>query len=77
MSHLPSCFESILEVTIESLQGNLVYLGWVGTLGSVGIVARPLEFLSTLKLRAPPLEVRREHHDSFPNEAVKWTLNLR
>ena len=34
----------------------------------------PTEFLSSFKLRSPPLEVRREGRDSFPNEAGKWTL---
>ena len=35
---------------------------------------RSVEFLSSVKLRPPPLEVRREWGDSFPNEAGKWTL---
>ena len=26
LSHLPSCFESILRVTVESVQGSQVYL---------------------------------------------------
>ena len=38
------------------------------------MVARPLEFLSTFKLRPPPLEVRGEHQDCFPDEAGKGTL---
>ena len=74
LSHLPSCLQSILGVTVESVQGNQVYLDWIGTSGSVGIVAGPLEFLSSFKLRPPPLEVRRECQDSFPDEAGKWTL---
>ena len=40
-SHLPLCFESILGVTIESVQGSQVYLEWIGTLGSFGILATP------------------------------------
>ena len=35
---------------------------------------RSVEFLSSVKLRPPPLEVRREWGDSFPNEAGKWSL---
>ena len=31
LSHLPSCFESILGVTVESVQGNQVYQEWIGT----------------------------------------------
>ena len=62
---IASCFQSIFRVTVESVQGNQVYLECIVTLGSVGIVARPLEFLSSVKLRVPPLEVRQEHRDSF------------
>ena len=40
---------------------------------SFGMVARPLEFLSTFPLRAPPLEMRLELQDSFPEEAEKRT----
>ena len=65
MSHLPSCLESILGMTIESVQGNQVYLKWIGTSGSFGIVARPMEFLSSFMLRPPPLELPWEHQDSF------------
>ena len=74
LSHMPSSSESILGPRVESVQGNQVYLDWLGTSGSVGIVAGPLEFLSSFKLRPPPLEVRRECQDSFPDEAGKWTL---
>ena len=58
VSHLLSCLESILGVTVESVQGNKVYLEWIGTSGSFGIVAGPQKFLSSFKLRLPPLEVR-------------------
>ena len=68
---MPSCHELILRVAVESVQGNPVFLEWIGTSGSFGIVARPLEFLSRFKLRPPPLEVRRESRDSFPEEAKK------
>ena len=71
---MPSCFESILGVTVESVQGNQVYLERIGTSGSFLVVAQPLEFLSSFKLRLSPLEVRQECQDSFPDEAGKWTL---
>ena len=74
LSHRPLCFESILGVTVESGQGIQVYLQWIGTSGSFGIVTQPLEFLLCFKLRSPPLEVRRECQDTFPDEAGKWTL---
>ena len=35
-----------LGVPMEFQQGSQVYLEWIGTLGSFGMVARPLEFLS-------------------------------
>ena len=73
LSHLPLCFEWILVVTVETVQGSQVYLQWIGTLGSFGILVRRLEFLSRFKLR-PPLEVRREHRDSSPDEGGKGTL---
>ena len=44
-------------MTVESVQGNQVYLEWIGTSGSSGMVARPLELLSSFTLRSPPLEV--------------------
>ena len=64
---MPSCCKSIIGLTVKSVQGNQVYLEWIWTSGSFGTVALPLEFLSTFTLRAPPLEVRRECRDSFPN----------
>ena len=57
---MPPWCESILGVTVEAVQGNQVYLEWTGTLGSFGMLALPLEFLSTFKL-TPPLQMRREH----------------
>ena len=65
LSHPPSCFESILGVTIESVQGSQVYLECIVTSGSFEIVVRPLEFLSSVNLRPPSLEVRGELRESF------------
>ena len=50
-------FRVILGVTVESVQGNQVYLKCIGTSGSFGMVAHPVEFLSNFKLRPPPLKV--------------------
>ena len=71
---MPSCCESLHGVTVESVTGNQVYLECTGTSGSFGMVARILEFFSSVKLRPPPLEVRWERWDSFPDEAQKQTL---
>ena len=74
LSHLPLCFELILGVTVESVQGSQVSLEWIGILGSFGMVTRPLEFLSSVHLKLPPIEVRQECRYCFPDEAGKWTL---
>ena len=74
LSHVPSCFELILGVTVESVQGSQVYLEWIRASGSFEIVARTLEFLLRVYLRLPSLEVRRECQDSFPDEAGKGIL---
>ena len=49
LPHLQSCFESTLRVTVESVQGNQVYLEWIGTSGSFSTLAQPLNFLSCLE----------------------------
>ena len=71
LSQLPSCFESILGVTVRSMQVSKGYLHCTGILGSSQMVVRPLKFLSSVKLRPTPLEVSRERQDSFPDEAGK------
>ena len=71
LSHLPGCFELILGVTVESVQRSQLYLECIRTSGSFERVAVPLEFLSSVKLRPPPLEVQWERWDSFSNEAEK------
>ena len=67
-------FELILVVTVESVQGSQVYLQCIGTSGSFKMLACPVEFLSSVKLRSPPIEVGRKGRDSFPDKAGKWTL---
>ena len=61
-------------MTVEVVHVSQVYLECIGTLESFEMVAQPLEFLSILKLRLPPLEVRLERRVSFPEEAWKYTL---
>ena len=48
----------------------------LGLRGYFEMVARPLEFLSSVKWRPPHLEVGQEHQDSLPDEAGKWKLLL-
>ena len=57
LPHLPLYFDLILGMTVESVQGSQVYLECNGTSGSFETVVRHLEFLSSVKLRQPPLEV--------------------
>ena len=68
MSQVPSCCESILGVTVESVHGKEAYLVWTGILGSSAMLARPLEFLLSFKFRPPPLEVRHERQDTLPKK---------
>ena len=77
LSHWPWCFESILRVTVESVQWNQFYQGWTGTWGSFEMVKRPLEFLLTFKWRPLPLELPQKRRDSFPDEAGNRTLIMR
>ena len=53
-----------------------MYLECIVTSGYFETVARPLEFLLNVKVRSPPLEVRRGGSDSFPDKAGKPTLLL-
>ena len=71
----PLCFELILGVTVESVQGSPVCPECIGTSGSFKMVARHLAFLSSVTLRPPLVEEQRERCDSFPEE-VKWILLL-
>ena len=73
LSYLPSCFESILGVTVESVQGSQVYLEWIGTSGTFGMGATPAVPLEC-QVETTPLEVWWECRDSCPVEAGKWTL---
>ena len=43
-----------------------MYLEWIGTSGSFQIVARPLEFLSSVKLRPPILRCDGNAGNPFP-----------
>ena len=45
-------------------------------LGDSWNVGTTLEFLSPFLLRAPPLEMRRERRESFPDEVGKGSLIL-
>ena len=51
LSHLPSCFESILSVPIESVNGSQAYLEWMGKSGPFRIEARLPGMCLSFKVR--------------------------
>ena len=71
---MPPLYESILGLKVEAVQGNLISLAWTEHLGDSGNGGTTLEFLSPFLWRAPPLKMRREHRDFFPDQAGKGSL---
>ena len=74
LSHVPRWSESILGLKVEAVQGKQVSLEWTET--SRGLwewwhdPGVPVDFL----WRAPPLEMRREHWEFFPDHGGKGSL---
>ena len=66
LSHVPPCYESILGLKVEAVQGKQVSLEWTETSGGLWECGTTLEFLSPFLWRAPPLEMRRDHREFFP-----------
>ena len=67
------CCESILSSKVEAVKGKQVSLEWAETSGDSGNGGMTLEFLSPFLWRAPPLEMRRERREFFPDHAGKGT----
>ena len=74
LSHLPPWCESILGLKVEAVQGKQVSLEWTETSGGLWECGTTLEFLSPFLWRAPPLEMRRERREFFPDHAGKGSL---
>ena len=74
LSHVPPWCESILGLKIEAVQGKQVSWNGLRHLGDSGNRGTTLEFLSPFLWRAPPLEMRRERREFFPDHAVKGSL---
>ena len=74
LSHVPPWCESILILKVEAVQEKQVALEWTETSGGLWVGGTTLEFLSPFLWRAPPLEMRREHRESFPDNAGKGSL---
>ena len=74
LSHVPPCCESFLGLKVETVQGKQVSLELTETSGGLWEWWHDLEFLSPLLFRAPPLEMRQERREFFPEHAGKGSL---
>ena len=74
LSHVQPGFESILGLKVEAVQGKQVSLEWTETSGGLWECGTTLEFHSPFLWRAPPLEMRRERREFFPDQAGKASL---
>ena len=74
LSYLPPWCESILGLKVEVVQGNRFPWNGQRHLGDSGNGGTTLEFLSPFLWRAPPLEMRRECREFFPDHAWKGSL---
>ena len=77
LSHVPPWCDSILGLKIEAVQGKQVSLVWTEKSGASGNGGMTLEFLSPFLWRAPPLDLRREHWEFFPEHTGKRYLTAR
>ena len=71
LSHVPLWCESILGLKVEAVQGKQVSLEWTETSGDSGNGGTTLEFLSPFLWRSPPLEMRKERRECFPDHEGK------
>ena len=69
LSHVPPWCESILGLKVEVVQGNRFPWNGQRHLGDSRNGGMTLEFLLPFLWRAPPLEMRRERREFFPDHA--------
>ena len=74
LSHVPPWCESILGFKVEAVQGKQVSLEWTETSGELWEWWHDLEFLWPFLWRAPPLEMRQERREFFPDHEGKGSL---
>ena len=74
LSHVPPWCESILGLKVEAVQEKQVSLEWTETLGDSGNGGTTLQFLSPFLWRAPPLDMRWECREFFPDQSGKGSL---
>ena len=73
-SHVPPWCESILGLKVEAVRENRLPWNGLRYLGDSGNGGTTLEFLSPFLWRMPPLEMRRERREFFPEDAGKGSL---
>ena len=74
LPHVPLWCELILVLKVEAVQGIQVPWNGLRHVGDSGNGGTTLEFLSPFLWRAPPLEMRRERREFFPDHAGKGSL---
>ena len=74
LSNVPPWSESILVVKVEAAQGKQVLWNGLRHQGDSGNGGTTLDLLSPFLWRAPPLEMRRECPEFFPDQAGKGSL---
>ena len=74
LSHVPTWCESILGLKLEAVQGIQVSLEWTETSGGLSDLWHTLDFRSPFLWRGPPLEMRWECREFFPDQAGKGSF---
>ena len=74
LSHVPPWCESILGLKVEAVKGKQFSLEWTETSWGLWEWFTTLEFPSPFLWRVPPLEMRRELREFFPDHAGKGSL---
>ena len=74
LSQVPPWCELILGLKVGAVQVKQVSLEWTETSGGLWECGMTLEFLSPFLWRAPPLEMRREGREFFPDHPGKGSL---
>ena len=74
LSHVPPWWESILGMKVEAVEQNSFLWNGLRHLWDSWNVDTTLELLSPFLWRAPPLQMRRERWECFPDQAGKGSL---
>ena len=74
LSHVPPWWESILGVKVEAVEQNRFLWNGLRHLRDSWNGDTTLELLSPFLWRAPPLQMRRECQECFPDQAGKGSL---